>query len=32
MDCSLALHKLKELFHIDRLLLAGGAVMNASLL
>ena len=32
MDCSLALRKLEELFHIDRLLLAGGAVMNASLL
>lgn len=32
LDCALALRKLKELFHIDRLLLAGGAVMNASLL
>ena len=32
LDCALALHKLKELFHIDRLLLAGGAVINASLL
>ena len=32
LDCALALHKLKEWFHIDRLLLAGGAVMNASLL
>lgn len=32
LDCALALCKLKELFRIDRLLLAGGAVMNASLL
>ena len=32
LDCALALRKLKELFHIDRLILAGGAVMNASLL
>lgn len=32
LDCALALRKLKELFHIDHLLLAGGAVMNASLL
>lgn len=32
LDCTLALRKLKERFHIDRLLLAGGAVMNASLL
>lgn len=32
LDCALALCKLKERFHIDRLLLAGGAVMNASLL
>ena len=32
LNCALALHKLKEHFHIKRLLLAGGAVMNASLL
>ena len=32
LDCTLALRKLKELFRIDRLMLAGGAVMNASLL
>ena len=32
LDCALALRKLKELFHIDRLLLAGGTVINASLL
>lgn len=32
LDCALALRKLKELFHIDRLLLAGGTVMNTSLL
>ena len=31
-NCALSLRRLKELFHIDRLLLAGGAVMNASLL
>lgn len=32
LDCALALRKLKGRFHIDRLLLVGGAVMNASLL
>lgn len=32
LDCTLALKKLKDLFHIDRLMVAGGGLMNASLL
>lgn len=32
LDCALALQKLKRLFHIDRLMAAGGGLMNASLL
>lgn len=32
LDCALALCRLKERFHIDRLFAGGGAVMNASLL
>lgn len=32
LDCTLALQKLKKLFHIDRLMAAGGGLMNASLL
>lgn len=32
LDCTLTLQKLKRLFHIDRLMAAGGGLMNASLL
>lgn len=32
LDCALMLEKLKALFHIDRLMAAGGGLMNASLL
>ena len=32
LDCTLALQKLKNLFHIDRLMAAGGGLLNASLL
>lgn len=32
LDCTLALRKLKSLFQIDRLMAAGGGLMNASLL
>lgn len=32
LDCTLALQKLKNLFRIDRLMAAGGGLMNASLL